>query len=493
MLLPEGLARLITLGRLIRRLLRLLKPALLAYFIYAFVFGVLIFASPAPQSSNYIENINPARFLAESEGPDRVILVEENDFARRSRFSLLAGAERTLDIAQHQINNDSTSLLFYGFLFDAADRGVHVRLLIDGFFHRFQDDHRQTLYALINHPMIDVRFYEPFTLSRPWTWNNRFHSKLLIVDSSMAVVGGRNTGDRYFSSDRADQYYVADRDVILINTEPQSSSASVLNDIGLYFDDVWNHDCVVALAGDLADWQTQQGRQRHEFLLKLVKDHVQDDVSFPQDADDWQEISMPARKISVISNPIGPFLKEPRVLAELSQIMKAAESKIVIQSPYVVKTRQMSRYFSFDKLDAAEVTILTNSIAASPNLAAISGYANKRRDIASQVDHLYEYQGNGSLHGKSYIIDDRLSIIGSFNVDARSSFLSSEIVVVIDSKPLARSIQNKIGHLTRQSLLVSEDGTYKADTRIEQRPVSWPKNIIVKFLSISLYFFDFML
>ena len=36
--------------------------------------------------------------------------------------------------------------------------------------------------------------------------------------------------------------------------------------------------------------------------------------------------------------------------------------------------------------------------------------------------HLYEYEGPYSIHAKSMVIDDYLSIIGTYNLDARSSF-----------------------------------------------------------------------
>ena len=454
---------------------------------------MLVFAFSAPNSAQTIENITPERFFAESAGPDRVILIEGNELARQSRISLLSSAESTIDIALHQIGNDQTSYLFYGFLIQAADRGVKVRLLIDGIFHSFHGSHRQTLRALISHPNIDIRLYEPFNLTRPWTWNNRFHSKLLIIDSKTSIIGGRNIGDRYFASDQTGQKYVADRDVVLFNTVPQSSAASVLPEIGKYFDTIWKHDCAALVSQKMSTRQMRQAQMKSTMLLTLAQEHMQTNEYQKIHSIDWSRYTFPANKITLVSNPVQAFTKEPRVLAELSEIMKSAEEKIVMQSPYVVPTRQMSRYFSLADIADKDVTILTNSIAASPNLAAIAGYANKKRSIISQVDALYEYQGSGSLHGKSYIIDNRISIIGSFNFDSRSAFLSTEAVVVIDSEPLARAIQHEIDQLSQNSLRVNNDGMYEKIEQLSPREASLPKKMIVSFLRVLLYFFDFML
>src|SRR5690625_6412128 len=73
---------------------------------------------------------------------------------------------------------------------------------------------------------------------------------------------------------------------------------------------------------------------------------------------------------------------------------------------------------------------MTNPLAYSRHIKHTNKMKNNGLD-------LIEYEGPDSVHGKTYIFDQRLSMIGSFNLDARSSFLSTESMVVIDSPAFA--------------------------------------------------------
>ncbi len=52
--------------------------------------------------------------------------------------------------------------IFLGSILEAADRGVEVRILLDGIFHNLKGELKDTIYAFSNHPNIQLKFYEPF-------------------------------------------------------------------------------------------------------------------------------------------------------------------------------------------------------------------------------------------------------------------------------------------------------------------------------------------
>lgn len=52
-----------------------------------------------------------------------------------------------------------------------------------------------------------------------------------------------------------------------------------------------------------------------------------------------------------------------------------------------------------------------------------------------------EYHGGVSYHGKSAVIDDRLTIVGSFNMDMKSAYQDTELMLVIDSRPLCEILK----------------------------------------------------
>ncbi len=81
-----------------------------------------------------------------------------------------------------------------------------------------------------------------------------------------------------------------------------------------------------------------------------------------------------------------------------------------------------------------QLTYLTNSACSTPNIPGFSGYLRKKGKIL-KTGPVYEYMGPGPIHAKSALVDDRFSVVGSFNLDPRSLHLDTETMLVIDSEP----------------------------------------------------------
>src|SRR5437016_5439445 len=81
-----------------------------------------------------------------------------------ARVLLAQAAERTLDVRYYIWRNDISGTLLFEALRAAADRGVHVRLLLD-------DNNTSGLDALLAaldaHPNIEVRLFNPFVIRAP--------------------------------------------------------------------------------------------------------------------------------------------------------------------------------------------------------------------------------------------------------------------------------------------------------------------------------------
>ena len=76
-------------------------------------------------------------------------------------------------------------------------------------------------------------------------------------------------------------------------------------------------------------------------------------------------------------------------------------------------------------------------------------------------------KGGYSYHGKSILIDDDLSVIGSFNMDMRSTYLDTELMLVIRSKEINKQLEEGMMEYERVSRQVLEDGTYRDPYHVE--------------------------
>lgn len=455
---------------------------------YALIFGVAIFKFYPYHTSNYLNHYSVERFFSDEESVDRVALIEDRFESGLARLHLIENAEESIDITYHTIHDGVATTLFLNSILNAADRDVHVRLLLDGLFHNLRFGLKDVVYTLTDHPNIEMKFYEPFDLVRPWVWNNRLHDKMIIVDHELAMIGGRNIGDKYFTRDN--DKATNDRDVVILNTSPKTETSAVYS-MSNYFNEVWEHPFSKKPVSNLSRRQQRKGIKKAEELKDVVS---QIKVEMPEifnQSFDWFERSVPTNNVTLIHNPIERFNKEPLVWYEITRLMEHAEHSVFIQSPYVIPTKKMNRYIDKTKLPK-DITVLTNSLASTPNVIAFSGYTNQRNNILALGTNVYEYQGKDSLHAKTYILDDRISVVGSFNLDARSAFLSTETMVVIDSVEFTRSLQEEVNSYKANSLVVSKDG-YLPNPFVDEGDAYFGKSFIVKTLSFFTRVIDFML
>ncbi|HEY8445145.1 MAG TPA: phospholipase D-like domain-containing protein, partial [Bacilli bacterium] len=173
-------------------------------------------------------------------------------------------------------------------------------------------------------------------------------------------------------------------------------------------------------------------------------------------------------------------------LIELSQ----KYDELFIQSPYLIINNEMKKYLN--DLENKDITILTNNLDYNPNYFATSGYIRYRKKIA-QNTKLYEFQSQSSIHAKTIVMGDEISIIGSFNIDPRSTFLSTESVVVIYSQEFTAHLNNTLSQYLNQSLEVDDDGNYISKINVEAVNKRNGKRKIIRLLSFFTYFHDELL
>ena len=157
------------------------------------------------------------------------------------------------------------------------------------------------------------------------------------------------------------------------------------------------------------------------------------------------------------------------VIDGLLQLMQQARSELLIISPYFVPGPQMMAVFAQARARGVAIRVLTNSLASNDAPAAHAGYRRYRRDLLTMGVELHEMHagsqpvaahGRGaasssgfglgraaggsksgstraSLHSKAVIVDRRLSVLGSMNLDLRSQKQNSEVALLIRSRKLA--------------------------------------------------------
>jgi putative cardiolipin synthase len=406
-----------------------------------------------------------ARLAAAHPGKSGFELVSSGREAFAGRYAFAAKAQKTIDVQYFLWNPDASGRQLVAALIAAADRGVRVRMLLDDLYLEGKDNGLATLNA---HPNIEIRLFNPF-ISRATHLpdfildfariDHRMHNKAFIVDNAVAVVGGRNIGDPYFSANEAANF----RDLDLFAVGP------IVQQVSANFDAFWNSNWARGVHGvDDARPSPEEVAAQTERL----KQKIAGDTNFPfADAItpgnlDRLVAGLPQRlvwgKAELLADlPDKPATSEPGIIEGLrAEIGGKLQSDLLIEAAYFIPAEHGVESLCKLRQRNVAIDVLTNSAATNDELSAYAGYAKYRKDLLRCGVNLYELRpdagfvreqwtwlegrSTAALHTKAVVFDDHQVLIGSFNLDPRSRDLNTEMAVLVDSPELAQRVSRFI-------------------------------------------------
>ena len=175
-----------------------------------------------------------------------------------------------------------------------------MSLLVDGLAYATGILGNPWFQALTREENVELKVYNPLNPLKPWNLMGRLHDKYLIADRTAYILGGRNCYD-FFLGDH-DGYKNYDWDVLVCCEDAEAFPS--LDQLLEYFRSVWALDECHAVAS------RKEGKQ--EELLALYSRMQEEHADWFRPVD-YKELTVPARRIRLVSNPIGPQVKEPLV------------------------------------------------------------------------------------------------------------------------------------------------------------------------------------
>lgn len=472
---------------------KILKRAALVFFLfvaYAVVTAVLPYAFERKLSKEFTESVKVSDFYGDAPCIDRVALVEAPIESLGARMHLVAAARERLDVAYYAIEAGESTDYFLAAILDAADRGVKVRLLFDGISNGLSGRNASAGNAIGCHPNVELRYYNPVKLLAPWTYNGRMHDKYMIIDDRLLLLGGRNIGDKYFGPENFAQNLSIDRDVLVFNTaEGTEDHSSALFSVRSYMDRIWSSASIKQYKMSL----TEAGKAEGERLRGLMRDAR---ARFPElfdNSTDYYAQTVEANKVTFFANDINITRKEPRVAYMLGELLRSAQKQVLLQSPYIVLDQRLETLFHDLGEKGVSFSLLTNSRGSTPNMPAYAAYLGDRDRILASGASVYEFQSRHAIHAKTYLIDDRLSVVGSFNLDPRSARIDTELMLAIDSEAFSDRLTRTVEEYKARSLLVGADGAYAPGQPVAEQPVGMVKQVMLTLLRLPVRLIKFLI
>ena len=415
-----------------RRRHRALKAVLLiilAALLYSVVGGYAPFArTPGLSDAAVIQARVDEMCRDQNACAERATILETRPQALDERVRLINQAERDLVIASYDCRDGESTRDVLCAALARADDGVRVRILVDGISGRVYLAGSEVFRAVNGHENVEIRFYNPPSPLMPWRYMGRMHDKYVIADDTAYILGGRNMFDHFLGNyPSVSGTYSNDREALVYAGGDAEGSIRQVRD---YFEGMWSHARTAPFTG------SPLSRERREAVLADLAERrkalmaEKPDLFAPAD---YPAMTLPTKGVWLVSNPTNIGAKEPVVFSTLCALMARAKEGVVIHSPYCVLNAVMREKLS-QIAASVPVTLMINAVENGANVVAGGDYLYHRGEVLATGMSVLEYAGGDSYHGKSLAIDGDVSVIGSFNLDLRSTYVDTELMLVISGE-----------------------------------------------------------
>lgn len=321
-------------------------------------------------------------------------LYDEGDDFYEALGTAIDTARHHVHAQYYLIRNDATGAWFRDELAKAARRGVEVRLLCDGFGclalgrRWFRPLHESGARVSSFLPLRAVLF-QPINL--------RNHRKIVVVDGKTAFTGGMNIGNEYRGK---------------------------MPGIGAWRDLHVRLDGPAARALQtvfLEDWHFASGEtlEPEEYLPHIVE-------------------AAGGASVAVVTS--GPDTRNEAIHRLLFAAIAAARERVWITTPYFIPDPAMLTVLEVAAMRGVDVRIILPSRSNHPVTfhAARSFYD----DLLGAGVNIHEYTP-GMIHSKSMVVDGRIAMIGSANMDMRSFRLNFEVHAFVHDPGTAHVLERR--------------------------------------------------
>ena len=342
-------------------------------------------------------------------------------------ITAIENAKQTIYLQTYIYEVDKAGISIGNALKQAAQRGVSVNMLLDGF--GCKDMPKAYLNALEN-AGVQVMFYRQKI--SPWTLKKnrlrRLHRKIAVVDNKIAFVGGINI---------IDDYNVPD------NTPPRIDYAvriegALLPSIAASVQKLWQHMAFRRLNLTL-----------YHHHLNKINAHA-NDVN-KNDANANKANANNARP-NTAKGVSAAFIMRDNVLhrrdienAYLTAI-NAAKSEIIIANAYFVPGRHFRQALLMAAKRGVKIELLLQGRMEYFLMFATHAFYSLFLKNGVQI---FEYR-KSFMHCKVAVIDGNWATVGSSNIDPFSMLLAREANIMVQDSAFAAELRSEIFSAIRE-------------------------------------------
>jgi cardiolipin synthase A/B len=311
-----------------------------------------------------------------------------------------AAVEKIIDEAKHfihfqtyLIDEDETGIRIIKALIKASQRGVRTYLLLDAYGTKYLS---RELVDSIDNSGILFRFFSPTFVTKGFQLSLRLHSKVVMADGEVAIIGGMNFADRYHGTPSKREWLdfavlVRGPECVLINSILKRN---------------WN--------------KTFISRQERANEIIHTPVYYKENVKLKVLQSNW-------------------YRNKTEILRSYRSAIRHAQERVVIMASYFLPGRLERRLLKNASFRGVDITIVLAAESDAPMFDRATHFLYDF--ILRNKIRIYEYLPS-NLHAKVATIDGKWSTVGSYNLNHVSDYASVEINVGILDEPFAQKFED---------------------------------------------------
>ncbi|WP_432738564.1 phospholipase D-like domain-containing protein [Maridesulfovibrio sp. FT414] len=317
---------------------------------------------------------------------------------------LIENAEHQILITTFILSRDEVGRDIVERLARKAASGVTVRLLLDDIGSMFTT--RRFLKKLIANGGKVAYFMPLFRAPFHGNSNLRNHRKIAIADQTVVLAGGTNIANEYIGPRPCEDRWT---DLSFVLRGP-----AVRHYIEVF----------------QSDWQFAYGEK----------------VNIIPPCTSGSAVSGGGEGVMQVV-PSGPDVPRDPVHDALLTAAFTAEKRLWIVTPYYVPDEALAQALRLAAQRGVDVRVVIPS--KSNHLLADLARGTHLRDLEACGGRIIKYPH--MVHAKVVVVDSRIAVVGSANMDMRSLFLNYEIVMFSYSEPDVTAVHDWVQNLINQS------------------------------------------
>ncbi|MBN2419410.1 MAG: cardiolipin synthase [Deltaproteobacteria bacterium] len=334
-------------------------------------------------------------------GGNRIDVLTNGEEAYPAMLHAIQSARQYVFLTTYIFESNNTGQAFVDALGQAAERGIDVRVIVDGLsdIYRMNWASRRLKKAGVS----VARFLPPQLIPPVLHINLRNHRKILIADGQTGFTGGMNIGDSYL----AERHDNPDR-VVDLHFRLKGSIVKQIEDV---FMEDWGF-----ITGNYEILRPAATGREGSALCRVITEGPNEDMD----------------KLTMI----------------LTAAVSAARESVVIMTPYFIPPRGLLAVLQAAALRGLRVTV----VLPAKNDFCVVHWATRNLlwELLDRGVRVY-YQPPPFVHTKLVIIDQYYVHIGSANIDPRSLRLNFELAVEIFDRPLAEKLTRQVESVIKRS------------------------------------------